>query len=164
MCIKNGDLIEIAVESHRAPVAGRVTADPPKMQAEEVGHHFLLRCPCADDGRLGGHDYDTIRIPRDPFQPDLIRENPVGNEQTMQIFRWQSTCQSGAAGRGDHGESVATGIGGFEEQRSTRINTVLLPAMDEFAELGQRVTPATSFFGPYFEVPFLTALENSSLA
>jgi hypothetical protein len=41
---------------------------------------------------------------------------------------------------------------------------VFRSAVDEVRELSQGVTPAACFFGPYFEVPFLTALENSSLA
>ena len=69
-----------------------------------------------------------------------------------------------AAGGGDHGKAETSGVGGFQIKGIASQNTVFRAAMSKIAELGQRVTPAVSFLGPYFEVPFLTASENSSLA
>jgi hypothetical protein len=64
----------------------------------------------------------------------------------------------------DDGEAVAAGVRGLFEDLITGENPVFFAAVDEAVQVRLGVQPAAVFLRPEFEVPFVAALKNSSLA
>ena len=96
--------------------------------------------------------------------PNVVMEGLIGEQEALEILRWQGVGQGGlAVCQGDR-ETAFSGVGGLVVNLVTSQGPVFLTTFDETAQGGFGIQPTADFFCPDFEVSFLAALKNSSLA
>ena len=121
--IEDGDPVEVAVEGQRAGVAEMETVERPESEALHEGGDLGERWRSSDNHGLRCHDGEAGRLFRHPFQPEVIAEQLVLEQQTLKVFQrqcdgefWQAAC----FGQSDDDEPCLAGMSGLEDARPVR--------------------------------------------
>lgn len=135
-----------------------------KVMGSEEGQHLFVSGGVADECGLRSDDDQACGLAAYADKAHIVGEDAIGEQQPVQILARQRMCQRGLTIGGDDGEAITPCVGGFVINVVTTTNAMFLTAFGEIRECPLSVQPAIVFARPDFEVAFLAALKNSSLA